>query len=294
MTLRLYDTWTRQVTELSPRVPGQIGIYLCGLTVQSGPHIGHLRSGVNYDVLRRWLLRSGYQVTLIRNITDIDDKVLAKAAEAGRPFWSIAYGNERLLAETYQALNVLPPTYEPRATGHIPEIQELIQELLARGHAYQATDGSGDVYFDVTTYPEYGALSRQQPADMQPAEDGDPRGKRDPRDFALWKGAKPDEPAEAQWPSPWGRGRPGCPEDDLYPAGTLAMARRGGDAESMGSQFFMVFADVTLPSDSAGGYSVFGRVTEGLDILQQVGSAGTVEGSEQPALPVTIEGVTIE
>ena len=237
MTLRLYDTWTRQVTELSPRVPGQIGIYLCGLTVQSGPHIGHLRSGVNYDVLRRWLLRSGYQVTLIRNITDIDDKVLAKAAEAGRPFWSIAYGNERLLAETYQALNVLPPTYEPRATGHIPEIQELIQELLARGHAYQATDGSGDVYFDVTTYPEYGALSRQQPADMQPAEDGDPRGKRDPRDFALWKGAKPDEPAEAQWPSPWGRGRPG------WHIECSAMARRylGDEFDIHGGGLDLIF-----------------------------------------------------
>jgi cysteinyl-tRNA synthetase len=237
MTLRLYDTWTRQVTDLTVRVPGRVGIYLCGLTVQSGPHVGHLRSGVNYDVLRRWLLRSGYQVTLIRNITDIDDKVLAKAAEVDRPFWSIAYANERALAEAYRALNVLPPTYEPRATGHMPEIQELIETLIERGNAYPAADGSGDVYFDVDTYPEYGKLSRQQPADMQPAEDGDPRGKRDPRDFALWKGAKPDEPAEARWPSPWGPGRPG------WHIECSAMARRylGDEFDIHGGGLDLIF-----------------------------------------------------
>jgi cysteinyl-tRNA synthetase len=177
--------------------------------VQSPPHIGHLRSGVNYDVLRRWLVHSGFEVTFVRNITDIDDKVLAKSQEQGRPFWSIAYANEVALAAAYRALGVLPPTYEPRATGHIPEMHELILELIADGHAYVAEDGSGDVYFDVASYPEYGALSGQRPDAMQATEVGSERAKRDPRDFALWKGAKAEEPPEAQWPSPWGRGRPG-------------------------------------------------------------------------------------
>ncbi|SCL14493.1 cysteinyl-tRNA synthetase [Micromonospora rhizosphaerae] len=209
MTLRLYDTATRSVRDFVPREAGKVGVYLCGLTLQSPPHIGHLRSGVNYDVLRRWLLASGYQVTFVRNLTDIDDKILVKATEQGRPFWSIAYANEQILAASYRALNVLLPTYEPRATGHIPEMHELIAKLIDTGHAYPATDGSGDVYFDVASWPAYGALSGQSPDAMQPAGDAPDRAKRDPRDFALWKGAKPDEPAEAYWPSPWGRGRPG-------------------------------------------------------------------------------------
>ncbi len=209
MSLRLFDTATRSVREFVPRVPGTVGIYLCGLTVQSPPHIGHLRSAVNYDVLRRWLLRSGYQVMFIRNITDVDDKILVKSMESGAPFWSLAYANERILADHYARLGVLPPTYEPRATGHVPEMQELIAILIDTGHAYPATDGSGDVYFDVGTFPEYGQLSGQRPEQMQASADGPERAKRDPRDFALWKGAKPDEPADAQWPSPWGRGRPG-------------------------------------------------------------------------------------
>ncbi len=184
-------------------------MYLCGLTVQSGPHIGHLRSGVNYDVLRRWLVHSGYDVTFIRNITDIDDKVLAKSVESGEPFWSIAYANERILSEAYDTLGVLAPTYEPRATGHVPEMHELIKHLIDKGYAYVAEDGSGDVYFDVRSFAGYGALSGQRPEAMQAAEDGPERAKRDPRDFALWKGAKAGEPVEAGWPSPWGTGRPG-------------------------------------------------------------------------------------
>jgi cysteinyl-tRNA synthetase len=209
VSLQLYDTATRSVRDFVPREPGKVGIYLCGLTVQSPPHIGHLRSGVNYDVLRRWLVQSGFEVTFVRNITDVDDKVLAKSLEQGRPFWSIAYANELALAAAYRALGVLPPTYEPRATGHIPEMHELISKLIADGHAYVAEDGSGDVYFDVASYPEYGALSGQRPDAMQAAEVGSERAKRDPRDFALWKGVKAEEPPEAQWPSPWGRGRPG-------------------------------------------------------------------------------------
>ncbi len=209
MTLRLYDTATRSVRDFVPRIPGEVGIYLCGLTVQSGPHIGHLRSGVNNDVLRRWLMHAGLAVTLVRNITDIDDKVLAKSIEQGEPFWAIAYRNELLLGAAYRALNVLPPTYEPRATGHIPEMQEMIAKLIADGHAYPAADGSGDVYFDVRSYPEYGALSGQRVDAMEHPHDAPARAKRDPVDFALWKGEREDEPAEAYWPSPWGRGRPG-------------------------------------------------------------------------------------
>lgn len=233
MALRLYDTLTRQVRDFTPRVAGRASIYLCGLTVQSGPHIGHLRSGVNYDVLRRWLVHSGYAVTFVRNITDIDDKILAKSLEQGRPFWAIAYENEVLLARAYRALNVQPPTYEPRATATIPEMHELIGMLIERGHAYAAQDGSGDVYFSVSSYPDYGALSGQKPDEMQATSDGPERAKKDPRDFALWKGVKADEPQDAYWPSPWGRGRPGwhieCsamtyrylgPEFDIHGGGT--------------------------------------------------------------------------
>jgi cysteinyl-tRNA synthetase len=208
VTLRIHDTSTRSVRDFVPQTPGKVGIYLCGLTVQSGPHIGHLRSGVNYDVLRRWLIHSGFEVTFVRNITDIDDKVLAKAVEAGQPFWSIAYANERLLSAAYHSLNVLPPTYEPRATGHVTEMHTLIAELIADGHAYPADNDSGDVYFDVASWRGYGELSGQKPDAMRDSDQAG-RGKRDPRDFALWKGVKADEPDDAYWPSPWGRGRPG-------------------------------------------------------------------------------------
>ncbi len=210
MTLRLHDTATRQVRDFVPLEQGRAGIYVCGLTVQSEPHVGHVRSAVNFDVLRRWLVASGYRVDFIRNITDIDDKILAKSAEQGRPWYNLAYVMSRELDRAYAALNVLPPTYEPAATGHIPEMVELIGELIARGHAYAADDGSGDVYFDVLSWPAYGELSGQRVDDMEAAADADPRGKRDPRDFALWKGWKKEsEPETAAWPSPWGPGRPG-------------------------------------------------------------------------------------
>jgi cysteinyl-tRNA synthetase len=209
VTLRLHDTATRSVRDFVPQTPGQVGIYLCGLTVQSPPHIGHLRSSVNYDMLRRWLLHSGFEVTFIRNITDIDDKILVKSIEQGRPYWSIAFENRLLLDASYRALNVLPPTYEPLATGHIPEMHELIAELIADGHAYAADNGSGDVYFHVPSYARYGELSGQHPDDMRSPADGGEPDKRDFRDFALWKGVKADEPSAASWPSPWGRGRPG-------------------------------------------------------------------------------------
>jgi cysteinyl-tRNA synthetase len=206
---RLYDTATQSVRNLEPVVPGRVSIYHCGLTVQAAPHLGHIRKEVVFDVLRRWLTWCGYEVTVIANITDIDDKILIKSAEAGTPWFAHAYRFERELHEAYAALGCLPPTYEPRATGHIPEMIEMIKVLIDRGHAYPAPDGSGDVYFDVKSWPEYGSLSHQNIDDMEPAADSDPRGKKDPRDFALWKGHKDNEPETASWPTPWGRGRPG-------------------------------------------------------------------------------------
>ncbi len=204
MTLRLHDTATRTVRDFVPLLPGRASIYYCGATVQGAPHIGHLRSGLNFDILRRWLSHSGYDVTLVRNVTDIDDKIIAKAAEADRPWWAHAALYEQAFRDGYQTLGCLPPTVEPRATGHVPEMIVLMQRLIEAGHAYPV---DGDVYFDVRSFPAYGALSGQRVEEMLPAGDsvGDSR-KRDPRDFALWKAAKPGEPS---WPTPWGEGRPG-------------------------------------------------------------------------------------
>ncbi len=209
MNVRLYDSATRQVRDFVPLEEGRVGIYVCGATPQSSPHLGHVRAQVSFDVLRRWFLRQGYEVTFIRNVTDIDDKILAKSAEAGREWWAHAFRHEQEFAAAYDTLNVLRPTYEPRATGHITEMIELVEEIIEAGYGYQAADGSGDVYFDVCAFAPYGELTHQSIADMAPAEDADPRGKRDPRDFALWKGAKHGEPATASWPTPWGRARPG-------------------------------------------------------------------------------------
>ncbi|HET7476922.1 MAG TPA: cysteine--tRNA ligase [Dermatophilaceae bacterium] len=210
MTLRLHDTAARGLRDFTPVVADQVGIYICGLTTQGSPHIGHVRFAVAFDILRRWLVRGhGYHVTLVRNVTDIDDKILAKSAQAGRPWWAWSYLHERATNHALERLAVLPPTYEPRATGHITEMVDLMQTLVDKGHAYPAQDGSGDVYFDVASYPAYGQLTHQRVEDMEPALDADPRGKRDPRDFALWKGHKPGEPETASWATPFGTGRPG-------------------------------------------------------------------------------------
>jgi cysteinyl-tRNA synthetase len=200
--LRLHDTYTGSVRDFAPLRPGQASIYLCGATVQGLPHIGHVRSGVAFDVLRRWLMAKGFDVAFIRNVTDIDDKILTKAAEAGRPWWEWAATHERAFAAAYDALGVLPPSAEPRATGHITQIVELIERLIDTGHAYT---GDGDVYFDVLSIGDYGKLSGHRLDDVHQGE-GVGTGKRDQRDFTLWKGAKPGEPS---WPTPWGRGRPG-------------------------------------------------------------------------------------
>ncbi|HAM24769.1 MAG TPA: cysteine--tRNA ligase, partial [Actinobacteria bacterium] len=202
MPLRLYDTATRQVREFVPLVPGRVGIYLCGATVQAPPHVGHIRSGLAFDVLRRWLEFSGYAVTFVRNVTDIDDKIIHNAGHEDAPYWVVAQREERSFTWAYDTLGCLPPTVEPRATGHIPEMVELIDRLITAGHAYAA---AGDVYFDVRSFASYGSLSGQRLDDMLASPDQD-TGKRDPHDFALWKGAKPDEPA---WNTPWGPGRPG-------------------------------------------------------------------------------------
>ena len=210
MTLRLYDTARQELRDFVPVTRGQAGIYVCGLTTQGAPHIGHVRFAVAFDILRRWLTSGhGFEVTLIRNVTDIDDKILAKSAEAGAAWWAWSYANERATNDALDLLGVLPPTYEPRATGHITEMQEIMATLIDKGHAYAAPDGSGDVYFDVRSYPAYGELTHQRIDDMEAAADADPRGKRDPRDFALWKGHKVGEPATASWPTAFGQGRPG-------------------------------------------------------------------------------------
>jgi len=213
VTVRLYDSRTQALTDFVPIVPGEVGIYVCGPTVQSSPHIGHLRSALVYDQWRRWLSYRGFDVTLVRNVTDIDDKILDNARGASKgereQWWALAYRYELEFTAGYNKLGILPPTYEPRATASIGQMQEIIQRLIDRGHAYSAADDSGDVYFDTKSWPSYGELTRQKLDDMAPAADADPRGKRDPRDFALWKGRKPGEPESASWNSPWGAGRPG-------------------------------------------------------------------------------------
>ncbi len=205
MTVRLYDTQVQALRDFAPLDATHVTMYVCGPTVQSGPGIHHLRAALAFDLLRRWLVRRFGRVTFVRNVTDIDDKVLANAT-ATEPWWALAYRMEREFSAAYAAIGILPPTYEPRATGSIPQMQELIERLIEAGHAYAH---AGDVYFDVRSWPAYGSLTHQSPDAMEPAADADERGKRDPRDFALWKGAKPDEPADAVWESPWGRGRPG-------------------------------------------------------------------------------------
>ena len=202
--LNLYDTKSRTVAPFKPIKKGEVGIYLCGATVQAPPHIGHIRSGVNFDILRRWLIASGFNVTFVRNVTDIDDKILHKAVHEEIPWWQVAMKYERAFTDAYNALNVLPPSYEPRATGHITQMIELMQKLIDNGSAY--APGNGDVYLEVRKLKEYLILSNQKLDDLLSSEDSDSKQKKDPRDFALWKAAKKGEPS---WPTPWGDGRPG-------------------------------------------------------------------------------------
>ncbi|WP_431803311.1 cysteine--tRNA ligase [Microbacterium sp. bgisy203] len=221
MTVRLYDTQAQALRDFAPLDEKNVTMYVCGPTVQSGPGIHHLRAALAFDLLRRWLARTYGRVTFVRNVTDIDDKVLQNAT-AAEPWWALAYRMEREFSAAYAAIGILAPTYGPRATGSIPQMQELIQTLIDAGHAY-AQDG--DVYFDVRSWPAYGSLTHQSVDAMEPSADSAERGKRDPHDFALWKAAKDDEPADAVWPSPWGPGRPG------WHIECSAMARRYLGAE---------------------------------------------------------------
>ena len=228
VSLHLFDTATQGLRKFEPLRHGHVSVYVCGATVQAPPHIGHMRSAVAFDILRRWLLANGLEVTFVRNVTDIDDKVLSRAAATGRSWWAIAAEVEREFQDAYRAMNCLPPTVEPRATGHIPDMVALTERLIDTGAAYPE---AGSVYFSIARAPEYGSLSGQDPDQLQNADAATinngysrrrpsdvldpahppPRGitKRDPRDFALWKAAKPDEPRTAAWETPWGRARPG-------------------------------------------------------------------------------------
>lgn len=235
--LNLYDTASHQVSHFVPLKPGEVGIYVCGATVQSSPHIGHIRAAVAFDIVRRWFLKLGYKVTFVRNVTDIDDKILVKAAAAGQRWWARAYYYEREFTEAYNTLGVLPPTVEPRATGHMSDMIDLIQRILDNGHGYVVTDAdgkpTGNVYFDVASWPRYGELTHQKQTSevdeaaavadrMGPSVDAtgadkynpvDPADaspdKHDPRDFALWKAPKDTDPEDARWSTPFGVGRPG-------------------------------------------------------------------------------------
>lgn len=206
MTQRIFDTKTRTLQDFTPLREGHVSIYLCGATPQSAPHIGHLRSGVAFDIVRRWFAAKGMDVAFARNVTDIDDKILNKAAEHGRPWWEWVSTYEREFTRAYNTLGVLPPSVEPRATGHVTQMVDYMQRLIDRGFAYAS---NGSVYFDVDAWvaadgSDYGSLSGNRPEDMARSETG--AGKRGPLDFALWKAAKPGEPS---WPTPWGDGRPG-------------------------------------------------------------------------------------
>lgn len=230
VSLRLHDTATREQRDFVPLRAGTVSMYVCGATVQGVPHIGHVRSSLNYDVLRRWLTHAGNDVLLVRNVTDIDDKILRKAADAGRPWWEWAATHERAFSAAYDALGCLPASVEPRATGHITQMVELMERLVERGHAYAA---GGDVYFSVRSFPEYGALSGQKVDDVAQGE-GDCGDKRDPLDFTLWKGAKPGEPS---WPTPWGAGRPGWHLE----CSAMATAYLGAEFDIHGGGLDLVF-----------------------------------------------------
>ena len=209
MSLSLFDSRAQAVRAFEPIVAGKVGIYLCGPTVQGLPHVGHLRSALVYDQLRRWLTVNGSDVTLVRNVTDIDDKVLDNAKEAGEQWWALAYRFELAFNQAYASLQITPPTYEPRATAAIPEMLDLIERLIAAGYAYQAEDGSADVYFAASKWAKYGELTNQKIDDMAPDAEVALRGKRDPRDFALWKAHKVGDAESAAWNTRFGAGRPG-------------------------------------------------------------------------------------
>ena len=238
--LHLYNTASHSTNTFVPKKPGQVGMYVCGATVQSSPHIGHISAAIAFDIIRRWMLRLGYKVTFVRNVTDIDDKIMKKANESGQNWWERAYIYEREFTKSYNTLGVLAPTVEPRATGHITDMVELIERLIERGHAYviKNNDGNptGNVYFDVPSWEHYGELTHQNQNQNETCADeaaaiADAKGpsvdaaendiynptdpadaspdKHDPRDFALWKAPCDFDQPDARWKTPFGEGRPG-------------------------------------------------------------------------------------
>jgi cysteinyl-tRNA synthetase len=245
--LRLYDTATREIRDFTPIKPGEVSMYVCGATVQAAPHVGHIRSGVNFDILRRWLIASGFNVTFIRNVTDIDDKIIHKAGHEDMPWWALAMKYERAFADAYNGLNVFPPTYEPRATGHITQMIALMEILIKNGSAY--APGNGDVYLEVRKLKSYLTLSNQKIDDLFPAGDADETYKRDLRDFALWKAAKAGEPS---WPTPWGPGRPGWHLE----CSAMAHAYLGADFDIHGGGLDLIFPhhENEIAQSQAAGY----------------------------------------
>lgn len=208
MSLRIYNTLTRDLEEFSPLEPGHVRMYVCGVTVYDRPHIGNARSAVAFDVVRRWLEASGLRVTFVRNITDIDDKMIRRAVENGETVRSLADRMTALMYQDYDSLGVLRPTHDPRATDYLPQMIDIIGRLQGRGLAYETPEH--DVNFAVRELPAYGRLSGKPLDELQAGERvAVSAGKHDPLDFVLWKAAKPEEPEDVKWDSPWGRGRPG-------------------------------------------------------------------------------------
>ena len=247
-SLSFYDTKSRKLSVFKPIKKGEVGIYLCGATVQAPPHIGHIRSGVNFDILRRWLIASGYKVTFIRNVTDIDDKIIHNAGHEEITWWQVAAKYERAFTDAYNNLNVLPPTAEPRATGHITQMIELIGKLIDNESAY--APGNGDVYLEVRKVKNYLDLSNQKLDDLLVADDADLKFKKDPKDFALWKAAKKGEPA---WPTPWGDGRPGWHIE----CSAMAHAYLGESFDIHGGGLDLIFPhhENEIAQSTAAGYS---------------------------------------
>ena len=203
--LRIYNSLTNQKETFKSIVEGEVKLYVCGMTVYDYCHLGHARVLVAFDVVYRFLKARGYDVTYVRNITDIDDKIIARANENNEEFLALTKRFIDAMHEDERALGVLPPTFEPKATDNIPQIIAMIETLIEKGHAYQGS--TGDVYYDVSSFPEYGKLSGRKIEDLRAGERiAVDNAKRDPLDFVLWKPAKPDEPS---WDSPWGKGRPG-------------------------------------------------------------------------------------
>ena len=208
MTLRIYNTLTRALEDFAPLEPGHVRMYVCGMTVYDLCHLGHARSMVAFDVVQRWLRASGLRVTYVRNITDIDDKIIRRAVENGETVRGLTDRMIDALHQDADALGIERPTHEPRATDYVPQMLSLIGQLQSKGLAYQA--GNGDVNFAVRKFPGYGKLSGKSLDELNAGERVAVQdGKHDPLDFVLWKSAKPSEPDEVKWPSSWGTGRPG-------------------------------------------------------------------------------------